>query len=149
MTIPGEDEILACTNLIGRTGARNITLGYLNHNVPVAEADWWASAQYQGAHIKVEHHTSPVEACRALTARVLTGAKCRCGRLVALSLDGAIAFNGTLVDGSTWTVEQARKAGQCLWQRRGKQWDSSCPEPKISKCATCGGTGHCREKNEC
>jgi hypothetical protein len=39
-----EDRILAAADLVGRTGATTFEFGYLNDDVPVAAADWWASA---------------------------------------------------------------------------------------------------------
>jgi hypothetical protein len=128
--MPGEDEILACVDLVGRTGARDFTIGYLHDDVPVDQADWWAHAQYRGARISVEHHISPAEACRALALRILKGGRCRCGCLVALTPDGAFAYTRShLADGTPWTVQQAKRAGQCLWRLRGQRWDPSCPEP--------------------
>lgn len=124
-----EDAVLASVDLVGRTGARGLEVGYLRDDVPAAR-DWWAHAQYRGARIAVEHHTGLVEALEALAHRLLTGAQCQgCGRLVALSDDGAVAFtDGHLVDGRPLTAEQAAEVGQCRWRRVGPKWHMGCQD---------------------
>lgn len=123
-----DDALVAAVDLVGRAGAHQFEVGYLNDGVPVAEADWYAHAQYQGRRIIVEHHTGPVEAAEALALRVLTGAKCgHCGALVALNDDGAFAFDSAeMADGTRWTAEEAAAAGQCRWRRVGRRWVRGC-----------------------
>lgn len=126
-----DDLARAAIDLIGRTGARELVIGFLHDDVPSEEAGWYAHAQYQGARITVEDKPGPAEALDALAHRLLTGAKCRCGRLAALSDQGAVSYGKTsMADGSTWTVEQAAAAGQCRWRRIGPRWEPSCPEPE-------------------
>lgn len=124
-----EDALVAAVDLVGRTGARNFEVGYLHDDVPMADAGWYAHAQYQGARITEEDHRGPVEAAEALARRLLSGAKCaRCGRLVALTDHGAY-FPGEvahLADGTTWTREEAEAAGQCRWTRQGRRWAMGC-----------------------
>lgn len=130
MSTIDDDVAAAAVDLIGRAGARELQIGYLHDDVPSERAGWYAYAQYQGARITVEDKPGPAEALDALAHRVLTGAQCRCGRLVALSDEGAVAYgNAHLPDGSSWTVEEAAAAGQCRWARRGRRWEPSCPEP--------------------
>ena len=125
------DVVLACIELVGRSGGRNFQIGYLHDDMPIAEADWWAHAQYRGARIGVEHQPGPAAAANALAIEVLTGAKCQCGSLVQLSGDGAM-FQGTadkparLADGTTWTLAEAERAGQCRWVREGRSWVKGC-----------------------
>jgi hypothetical protein len=120
-------NITACVDLVGRTGARRFEIGYLNDDPPQA---WYAHAQFRGARIQVENHDSCPAAATALAEKILTGAKCRCGRLVALRSGTAFAFPETpLADGTTWTAEQAAAAGQCRWRLVGERWEPSCPEP--------------------
>jgi hypothetical protein len=122
-----EDEMNACVDLVARTGATGLRYGPGRDGVPTAEADWWAYAQYRGARICVEHQAGPLEALGALCRRLMTGAQCACGRLIALSDDEAVAFpTGRLLDGSAWGVEQAQRAGQCRWRRVGPRWVRSC-----------------------
>lgn len=121
-----DDAIVACTDLVGRTGATNLQVGYLHDNVPVHLAGWYAHAQYRGARITVEDQAGPADALEALARRLLTGAQCRCGKLVALSDHGAVAFDGHLVDGSPWPIEDAVRAGQCRWRRDGRRWFRGC-----------------------
>lgn len=123
-----EDSVIACVDLVGRTGATGFEFGYLHDDVPSDQAGWWAHAQYKGARISVADHKDPVGAIEALAKRLLKGAKCaHCGGLVALSDRGAFAFQDShLVDGSEWTVEQAAAAGQCRWTRMGRRWEMGC-----------------------
>lgn len=137
-----EDAVIACADLVGRAGATGFEIGYLHEGVPIEEAGWYAHAQYRGARITAEDHPSPEAAAEALAWRLLTGAKCRCGKLVALSDAGAIAYdNAHLIDGSTWTPEQAAEAGQCRWTRNGRTWTPGCDAPplRIPGVATDGG----------
>ena len=129
MNLPSDDEdrLIAAAELVGRTGARGLEIGYLHDDVPAEDAAWYAQAQYQGSRIITENHTNPIEAAEALAVRLLTGAKCRCGRLVALSDDGALAFRKPVMsDGSQFTAEQAAQAGLCRWRRRGARWSAAC-----------------------
>ncbi|WP_018502917.1 hypothetical protein [Parafrankia discariae] len=121
------DIILATANLVGRTGARGFEVGHLDDDP--TNPRWWASAEYKSARIIADDHPTPEAAAEGLARRLLTGARCRCGRLTALSPDGAVAVDATMADGTRWTVEQARQAGQCLWVRDGPQWNPSCPPP--------------------
>lgn len=126
-----EDVLLACVDLVGRTGAKNFEIGWLNDEGEPAYQkhgpQWWAKAQYNGARIMVEDHPGPTEACEALALRLLTGAKCKCGKLVRLGQFGAVAFDDVqMADGTTWTLSEAEQAGQCRWRRRGKHWRKDC-----------------------
>jgi hypothetical protein len=68
-----------------------------------------------------------VEAAEALARRLLTGAKCACGKLVALASDHAVAYRvAVLADGSKFTSDQAQAAGLCRWTREGEHWVSAC-----------------------
>jgi hypothetical protein len=119
--------MIATVDLVGRTGATGLDIGYLHDDVPPDQADWYASVQYKGARIIVERQRGPIEALEELGKRLLTGAQCHhCKGLVALSPFGALAFNSTLADGRRWTVEDAKKAPQCLWKREGRHWVGGC-----------------------
>lgn len=139
-----QDAVVAAADLVGRSGARELEVGWHcphpdppdDHTCP--HVTWHAQAGYLGAHgivtTTVTGQPGPVEAVEALARKLLTGAKCRCGRLVALSDDGAVAhLDAELIDGTTWTVEQAAKAGQCRWTRHGQRWEPSCDAPPIRK----------------
>jgi hypothetical protein len=122
-----QERVVAAAELVGRTGATGFELGYLHDDVPASEAAWYAHAQYRGARITAENHSDPGSAAEALARRLLTGARCSCGRLVQLRAGGAIAFERPVMsDGSTWTAAEAAAAGQCRWTRRGARWEREC-----------------------
>lgn len=123
-----EDAVIACVDLVGRTGATDFEIGYVNDEPPHA---WYAHAQFRGARITAEDHSGPVEAADALARRLLAGARCRCGRLVALTDAGAVAVDGHLVDGTAWTAADAQKAGQCRWTRQGRRWEMGCAHSHV------------------
>lgn len=121
------DAIKACADLVGRTGATDFEIGYLHDDVPVEKAGWYAHAQYRGTRLTVQDQAGPVQAADALCHRILTGGQCfHCKRLVALSDEGAVAFESRLVDGTPWSVKAAAKAGQCRWRRIGPRWVRGC-----------------------
>ncbi len=124
-----EQRIVAAADLCGRAGAREFQIGYLHENVPAHEAGWYAHAGFRGARITAEDHSSPGDAAEALALKLLTGARCSCGKLVALTAGAALAFRRTkLADGTEWTSEEARAAGQCRWVRVGPRWYKGCGE---------------------
>lgn len=98
------DAVIACADLVGRSGATDFKIGYLHDDVPLEEAGWYAHAQYRGARITIEDRRSPSEAALALAERLLRGAACRCGKRVSLG------------DDSTG----------CRWQLMGKRWEPGC-----------------------
>lgn len=126
------DAVVACANLAERAGASSFECGY----DPDRDADsrWYATAEYsRGGHqLAVDGHPSPEAAAMALAGRILTGAKCRCGGLVALSVDGAWAppDSATMYDGSDPRV--LRDAPQCLWILDGQRWEPGCDAPALA-----------------
>lgn len=122
------DIVLACANLVGRSGGRNFQIGYLHDGVPMAEAGWYVHAQYQG-HRMTEEGPGPAQAAQALCLRILKGAKCLCGKLVTLNPAGGFAYREvTLADGSRWTAAEAAKVGQCLWRLAGQRFVRGCEQ---------------------
>jgi hypothetical protein len=124
-----EDAMDAGLNLIGRTGAKDLEIGYANDDAVLArDGDWYAVCSYAGAKIMEEHHIGPVEAVDTLARRLLTGGKCtHCGGLIALSDKGAVAFeDATLLDGTRMTAERYAAMPQCRWRRMGKVWERGC-----------------------
>lgn len=124
------EAVIACADLVARTGATRFEIGYLHDDVPVAEAGWYAHAQYRGTRISVEDQPSPVHAASALAGRLLDGGKCtHCGGPIALSSRGVTIRPGAvLTDGSQWPVAAAggKRLVPCLWQRRGREWVRGC-----------------------
>jgi hypothetical protein len=126
--------VVACAELVGRAGAREFQIGYLGDD---DDPQWWAHASYGGDRLMVDNHPTPGAAAYALALKILAGGKCRCGRLVALSDGGAMAYdNVRMADGSRWSIEEAQRAGQCRWRlvdtpdpTLPKRWEPSCPGP--------------------
>lgn len=123
-----EDALFAAADLVGRTGAKEFEVGYLHDDVPPEHAGWYAHAQYKGARISAEDHKGPIEAAEALARKLLSGGKyTKCGGLISLSGSGALIYeSATLTDGTKWTAEKARAAGQCRWTRMGRRWEAGC-----------------------
>lgn len=123
-----EDALIAAVDLIGRSGGKRFEFGYLDEDVPVERARWWAHADYGGTRISEENHRGPLEAIEALARRVLTGGMCtHCRGLIALSDAGALVTPGArMLDGSVMTEDRARGMGQCRWTRVGKKWVRGC-----------------------
>lgn len=124
-----EDAVIAAVDLVGRTGATELEFGHLHDDVPVAEADWYASAKYRGARVTVEHETHPVRALEGLARRLLDGGKCiHCGRLVTLFDEGVTLYPGaSYTDGSGAPSEaEVRRTGGCRWRRVGRRWERGC-----------------------
>jgi hypothetical protein len=102
------DALNAALDLVGRTGAHQLDIGYLNDDVPIDQADWYATATWRGAKLIVEHRTGPVEAAEALARKLINGATCtHCSRVMSLSGD---------------------RAGVCRWTRHGDKWVRGCSD---------------------
>lgn len=123
-----DDRLFAAIDVVGRSGAKSFEFGYLHDDVPIAEADWWATALYKGTKITVEHHTDPASAAEALAVRILTGGMCNhCKKLVALTDEAGFAFfHATLLNGEPWDATIAAERGLCRWRREGRTWVRGC-----------------------
>lgn len=98
----GGDRAVAAVDVIGRTGAIECQVGYLDD----AGADWYAHARWNGARISVEHQDNAEDALDALAIRLLLGGTCRCGRRVKL------------------VGRETPRA--CTWSRVGPRWEPGC-----------------------
>ena len=107
-----ENALLAAIEVIGRSGATQFEVGYLDHTAQSADARWWASAHWNGTRVQVEDHTSPYAAADALARQLLNGGGCtHCG--------------GTITLGPT--SRKKRRAGKlCAWTRQGRRWVRGC-----------------------
>lgn len=126
-----EEALVAATMLIGHTGAKSLEFGYLNEQArTVAEADWWAHAEYQGQRITVEHYDDPVRCIEDLAARLLTSALCKwCDGLITTRDDGTFVWPGAgMLDGSELPKDEEalRALGSCRWRRYGPRWEPGC-----------------------
>lgn len=123
----GTEPVIAAADLIGRSGAKEFAIGYARENVPTEDAGWWAEAKYKGARISVEERRTPGEAAEALAEKILTGAKCQCGRDVTLSDDAELGHEAA---GDTLAALGLTAPGHCRWRRHGPRWRQGCePHP--------------------
>ena len=121
-----DDAMVAAVELVGRTGAKNLQIGFLHDDVPSEQAAWYAHAQYQGTRITVENKASPLEAAEGLARQLLAGGQCtHCKKVITLS-DSAIARDKILIGGVRWSKEAQVAAGLCRWRRAGKTWKRGC-----------------------
>jgi len=102
------DIVIACADLVGRAGAREFEMGYVNDDP--TDPGWWAQAVYNGAKIIRDGHRTPEAAALALATRMLSGATCRCLKIVSLE-------DGT--DG-------------CRWRLVGQRWEPGCKAKPIT-----------------
>lgn len=103
-----EDAVMACADLVDRTGAAGFEIGHLDDDP--TNPRWYAHAQWRGTRISVDERRSPTEAANALAERLLRNATCRCGRVVALSGD---------------------RPERCRWRLMGPRWEPGCDAPPI------------------
>jgi hypothetical protein len=102
-----EDALQAASDLVQRTGATKLEIGFLDEDVPVHLARWYAKAQYRGAIQVTEDHPGPVEAVEALARLLLEGGRCvSCGQTISL---------GSKQHGPV-----------CRWTRMGARWEAGC-----------------------
>ena len=101
-----QDAVVACVDLVARTGAKSFEVGYLDDDVPLEQARWYAQAFLRGARIVAQEKEGPDEACDALARRILRGGRCNhCQKTVALS--------GT-------------QGVMCVWYRDRDAWVQGC-----------------------
>jgi hypothetical protein len=113
MDIDDRARLVAATNAIGRSGAKEFEIGHLeDDSVPVALARWYATAVYQGAKVTADEHASPIAAVEDLLRRILVGGGCvKCRRKI------------TLPDQPT-----AGQPDRCTWTRHHDMWVPGCVE---------------------
>lgn len=111
---PGQQQrLLAATDLIGRTGATGLEIGFVgDEHGPVHLARWYAQAHYRGRRAVSEEHASPVDAAEALAWSLLEGGQCRhCGKTI-------------LIEGHAYPDVDTREA--CWWRRMDDCWVPTC-----------------------
>lgn len=125
--LPDDDVTTAALELVGRTGAAELEVGWLDDRP--AATRWWAHAQYRGARITVEGQPGPGEALQALATRLLHGGQCTsCHKLIAMS-DDPVPIPARMLDGAAVDPDQIRARGLCRWTREGKHWIRGCGDP--------------------
>jgi hypothetical protein len=132
MGLLDEDRMLAAVEVIGRAGATNFEVGYLDDEVPSEMARWWASAKWRGTKVLVEDETGPDVAAEALAFKVIVPGQCvHCGRTITVR---RIDDDGTpliytisghpLLDEDA--IEETGLDALCVWNRRGRHWLRGC-----------------------
>lgn len=100
------DALKATVDLIGRSGATAIEIGYDDDDPE--NVRWHVQATYRGARLIRDGYPDPVGAAEALARRVLKGARCRrCGKRIRLNDHGS----------------------GCRWRREGDKWIPGCGKP--------------------
>lgn len=85
-------------------------IGYLEDDVPISEARWYANAMWKGTKIIAEEHKSPGAAADDLSRQVLTGGQCQhCERTVLVHVKG-----------------EEHLMGFCYWYRQEDRWLWGC-----------------------
>lgn len=108
-----EDRMVAAVEAIGRGGATEMEFGFLEDDVPMADARWWARARWRGHAVFEEEHPSPWAAMEALMRQVIDGGQCiRCGRRIALRDEPA--------------ARTTQRSSTCGWYRVGPHWLRGC-----------------------
>lgn len=135
MTALTDEASAAAIELVGRTGATGLEVGWLDNN-PAAR--FYAHAQYRGARITADNHPTPEAALEALTIRLLHGGRCTsCHKIIAMS-DAPVPLPQVMLDGDVVDEDTERARGLCRWNREGPHW--------IPGCGTPAPTGSSREK---
>lgn len=102
------DEAVACAQLATRGGAIEVQIGCFEE-----EGTWFAFARWRGFRRSVANQVSATAAATELAHKLLDGARCRCGRWVAVE---------QAPDGNQW----------CVWRRLGPRWVPGCDAPPLS-----------------
>lgn len=135
MTEAMTTSAVALADLIARTGARNLEIGYINDDPP---HQWYARAQYNGDRIIAQDHDTPVDATDALAALILDGGRCTNCLGITVTQTSANARKPIQVDGRPVTahlpraqqrrIERADSKSKppCVWKRDGKAWRRGC-----------------------
>lgn len=104
-----EQRLLAAVELVGRSGARQLEIGWTDDEGP-RPGECYASAFYRGARVTVEHQEDPASAVEALAFRLMDGGQCvHCGQ--AITVPGF-----TYADGRP----------SCEFRREGEHWVRGC-----------------------
>jgi hypothetical protein len=124
--LPDDDITKAALELVGRTGATNLEIGYDERQD--RPSTWYAHAHYGDRRIAVDGHPDPGAAVQALATRLLHGGRCiGCTKLVAMS-DGPVPIPARMLDDSSVDPEEEKTRGLCRWSRVGPHWVAGCGE---------------------
>lgn len=115
-----DDHALAdAVEMVGRTGAKSITIGWLVDDPPPDVANWYASAEFRAGTMVTDPQMTPRLAAEALADILRSGARCRfCGKRIA------------------WGARRkSERQRWCLWTKAGGGWVRGCPAttPKFTE----------------
>lgn len=113
---PFGPAVQACSDLVARGAGNQFEVGRLGDE---GTPTWYAQAMWQGARFFVENQASSEAAADALAAKILWGARCRCGRAAVVGPHSSTSQE--LIDG----------AALCAWERRGVRWVPGCTVPPV------------------
>jgi hypothetical protein len=113
-----KDMLLAGVELVGRAGGRDFQVGFLDDDVPMRQARWWARARLHdrpelgdaaGADVIVEDLPGPDFAAEALARKLLDGGTCvHCKKSIKLA------------------APRSERREVCRYVRVGPRWKRGC-----------------------
>lgn len=107
------DAAVAAVGVIGRMGALDVEVGYLDDTERSQDARWWASARWNGTKVQVAKHQRPDQALEALARQLMEGGTCtHCGQRIHL--------------GGAPAGLRRRHPRLCAWKRQGREWVRGC-----------------------
>jgi hypothetical protein len=107
------DAIVACADLVGRSGGKDFEVGYLDETAAIEDARWYATASFLGAKVIIDEQPSGALACELLARKLLEGGQCvHCRRVVTVRGEGVGALS----------IFGRRGPKTCLWIRDGERW---------------------------
>lgn len=123
------DAVVAAVALGGRSGARNIEIGYVNDNPP---HNWYVQAQYKGDRIIVEGYDYPDEAADGFAAAILEHGICtHCGGRTSITAsDDVTTVETDAMDRAARRrlLRESKRKPPCLWYRSGREWKRGCED---------------------
>lgn len=109
--------VQAIADLVGRSGAREFEMGYVDAEVEGGPETWYCTAVYRGAKLFVDDQPTPAHAADGLAHVILDGGMCtHCGEKTST--------RGTPL-GVYIKFGRSKKA-RCIWYRDGNVWKRGC-----------------------
>lgn len=118
-----QDCVTAIADLAGRSGARELEIGWLRDpDEPEFEklgAGWYVSVFYKGLRLTVDEQPTPAHACDGVAHKLLDGGTCaHCLKQTTTAQTPL----GTYEHGASPPAGE----GVCVWYRDGAKWVRGC-----------------------